>query len=119
MATISETRHEDGLTVVRLAGGLTYDGVVPVTKPFEGLTASGRVIVDLADVSFVTTPGISLLLAAHQRLGHTGGRLVLAAVPKALADLLRRCRLDRVFTFAADEQVARHLLRQAAGAQPA
>jgi anti-anti-sigma factor len=119
MATISESRHEDGLTVVRLAGGLTYDGVMPVTKPFEAATRAGGVIVDLADVALVTTPGISLLLAAHQRLSHGGGRLVLTAVPKRLVDLLRRCRLDRVFTFTSDEAAARELLREQPAAGPA
>ena len=119
MATISETRDEDGLTVVRLAGGLTYEGVMPVTKPFESATQAGGVIVDLADVALVTTPGISLLLAAHQRLSHGGGRLVLTAVPKRLVDLLRRCRLDRILTFADDQAAARELLRDQPASHPA
>lgn len=119
MATICETRHEDGLTVVRLAGGLTYDGVVPVARPFEMATQAGGVVVNLADVSLVTTPGISLLLSAHQRLSHGGGRLVLAAVPRSLVDVLRRCRLDRVFAFAPDESGARELLRARTASPPA
>ncbi|MDB5297921.1 MAG: anti-sigma factor antagonist [Phycisphaerales bacterium] len=106
MATISEIKATDGSTVLRLAGGLTYDGVTAVARPLDAaVAAGGTVVVSLADVSIVTTPGISLLLSAHQRLAHAGGQLVLSAVPPNLRDLLRRCRLDRVFTFAPGDAV--------------
>jgi len=110
MATISQA-NLDGVTLLKLEGGLTFEGVVPVTRPFEAATCAGAVVVDLAEVKMVTTPGISLLLSAHQRLGQTGGRLVLCAVPTPLKDVLRRCKLDRVFTFAVDEAGALQMVK--------
>ncbi|QOV91536.1 STAS domain-containing protein [Humisphaera borealis] len=110
MATISEVQIE-GVTLLKLGGGLTFEGVVPLTRPFESATRSGAVVVNLADVQTVTTPGISLLLSAHQRLGQTGGRLVLCSVPPLLKDVLRRCKLDRVFTFAVDDEAALQILK--------
>lgn len=110
MATISEAQV-DGVTLLTLEGGLTYEGVVPVSRPFEAATRAGAVVVNLADVKTVTTPGISLLLSAHQRLGQSGGRLILCQVPPLLKDLLRRCKLDRIFTYATDEQAAFQMVR--------
>ena len=110
MATISEAQVE-GITLVKLEGGLTFEGVVPVTRPFETATRAGAVVVNLAEVKTVTTPGISLLLSAHQRLGQTGGRLVLCSVPPLLRDLLKRCKLDRVFTYAADDEAALRMVK--------
>jgi anti-anti-sigma factor len=118
MATLTEIRLDD-VTVIRLNGGLTYDGVIPIAKPFEACTRGGAVVVDLSDVPIVTTPGLSLLLSALQRLTHGGGRLVLFGLSRNVLDLLRRCRLDRVFTIAADEAEAVASLREAMQAQPA
>ena len=114
MATISEANLE-GITLLKLEGGLTFEGVVPVTRPFEAATRGGAVVVNLADVKMVTTPGISLLLSAHQRLGKAGGHLVLCAVPATLKDVLRRCKLDRVFTFAPDDQEAVEMAKASVG----
>lgn len=111
MATISESQVDD-IKVVTLEGGLTYEGVGPVTRPFEAATGTGVVVVNLAGVGTVTTPGISLLLAAQQRLGQKGGRLVLSSVPPLFRDLLKRCKLDRVFTFAPDDGAAISMVKK-------
>ncbi|HEX8914808.1 MAG TPA: STAS domain-containing protein [Humisphaera sp.] len=105
MATLTETRHGD-VTLLRIAGGLTFEGVTPVSRPVESATGGGRVVIDLTDVPVVTTPGLSLLLGAQKRLTHAGGRLVLSGLTPNVQDLLRRCRLDRVFTIAPDADAA-------------
>lgn len=110
MATLTECRQDD-IAVLRLIGGLTYEGVVPVAKRFEAQTCNGHVIVDLAEVPIVTTPGLSLLLGAQQRLTHAGGKMVLVGLSANIADMLRRCRLDRIFTLLPDATAAVTLLR--------
>jgi anti-anti-sigma factor len=118
MATLTETRLDD-VMVIRLTGGLTYEGVIPVSKSFDAATRGGAVVIDLSDVPIVTTPGLSLLLSGLQRLTHGGGRLVLTGLSGNVLDLLRRCRLDRVFAIAADEAGAVAALRETVQAQPA
>jgi anti-anti-sigma factor len=105
MATLTETRQAD-VTVLRIAGGLTFEGVTPVSRTVESATRSGRVVIDLTDVPVVTTPGLSLLLGAQKRLTHAGGRLALSGLTPNVRDLLRRCRLDRVFTIASNADAA-------------
>jgi anti-anti-sigma factor len=118
MASLTESQL-DHLKVIRLSGPLTFDGVVPIARRFEALTGSGSVIVDLAGVPVITTPGLSLLLSALKRLQHHGGQLVLIGLVPNVRDLLRRCRLDRVFVAAEDEAAAERILMEGATAQPA
>ena len=118
MATLIESQL-DHRPLIRLAGPLTFDGVVPIARRFEALTGSGSVIVDLSAVPVITTPGLSLLLSALKRLQHHGGQLVLIGLVPNVRDLLRRCRLDRVFLTAEDEAAAERVLMKGATAQPA
>jgi anti-anti-sigma factor len=122
MATLTQT-DAGGVTVLQVSGGLTHDGVVPVTAAFEAATggrraatpaavttsappaapaAPGRVLVDLSDVPVMTTPGLSLLLAAARRMEDAGGKLVITGTRGRVDDLLRRCRLDAVLTIVPD-----------------
>ena len=106
MATLTQSEI-DGVTVVRLEGGLTQDGVGPVAQQFEAATnGPRRVVVDLSGVPVVTTPGLSLLLVGLRRVSAAGGRLVVTGVQGLVADLLRRCRLDAVFALVPDRDEA-------------
>ena len=118
MATLTET-HLGKHIVIRLAGGLTFDGVGPISRQFDALTTSGSVIIELAGVTIITTPGLSLLLSALKRLQHHGGQLILAGPSTNVREVLRRCRLDRVFTLADDEPAAQRMLEEHTRAQSA
>lgn len=118
MATLIEFREED-VMVIRLQGGLTFEGVGPVAKPFESATRGGAVIVDLSEVPFVSTPGLSLLLSGLKRIQYHGGRMVLTGLTRHVGDLLRRCRLDRVFVVTPDQAGALDLLRDGERARTA
>ena len=96
MASVSHSDVE-GVRVVSLRGALDHEGVRPVEAAFESATAPGsRVVVDLSDVDMLTTPGISMLVAANQRIAGSGGRVVVTGASGFVDDLLRRCRLDQV-----------------------
>lgn len=97
----------DGVTVLRIVGPLTQEGVEPIRAAFDEATAgapgaSGRVVIDLTDVPMMTTPGISMLLKAAGRVRDAGGRLVVAGANGIVDDLLRRCRLDTVLHAVSD-----------------
>ena len=103
MATLDRDDH-DGVRVLRLAGSLTQQGLQGVEPDFERALPDGsRAVVDLAKVDLVTTPGITLMLSATQRLRRTGGRVVFTAARGPVLDLLHRCRLDEVLELAGTE----------------
>lgn len=116
MATLTMT-ETDGVTLLRVEGGLTHDGVVPVGQAIEAATrvAPGqrnappkpvRMVMDLSDVEVMTTPGLSLLLMTARRVEKTGGRMVLTGTRGRVYDLLRRCRLDGVLNIVHDADEA-------------
>jgi stage II sporulation protein AA (anti-sigma F factor antagonist) len=107
----------DGVTVLRIVGPLTQDGVGPVRTAFDQATAATpdaprRLVVDLTDVPMMTTPGISMLLKAAGRLRDAGGRLVVAGAQGIVDDLLRRCRLDALLHAVSDAAEAVRVARE-------
>ena len=106
MATLDRA-DVDGVRVLRLAGSLTQQGVQGMEPAFEDALPDGtRAVVDLREVDLITTPGITLMLAATQRLRRTGGRVVFTAASGVVLDLLHRCRLDEVLELAKSEPEA-------------
>lgn len=117
MPTTLDQTETDGVTVLRIVGPLTQEGVEPIRAAFDRATAGTptaprRVVVDLADVPMMTTPGISMLLKAAGRMRDAGGRLVVAGAQGIVEDLLRRCRLDAVLHAVSDPAEAVRMARE-------
>jgi len=114
--TLTQT-ESDGVTVLRIVGPLTQEGVGPIRAAFDQATAGApgsprRLVVDLTDVPMMTTPGISMLLKAAGRMRDAGGRLVVAGAQGIVDDLLRRCRLDTVLHAVSDLAAAVRVARE-------
>lgn len=91
-----ERTELDGVTVLRLSGSLGREQVAEVERPFYDATDGERpaVILDLADVDFLTTPAIAMFVGAARLMKLTGGRIVLSGSQPHVEDVLRRLRLD-------------------------
>lgn len=61
-----------------------------------------HLIVDLADVDFCDSSGLSALLIADRKMKEHGGKVKLVNVHKKVAGLLKISMLDRVFDVKAD-----------------
>jgi anti-sigma B factor antagonist len=84
---VSVTGEADLHTAPELKRAL--DGVI-------GLGGTGAVV-DLADVSFVDSTTVQILLRAHTRLRELGGDLVLVASDRRVLRTLEITGLDRIF----------------------
>ena len=105
-ASLEQQKHDDVL-ILRLRGSLDHHGVDLVGDAFTDAAAqAGRVVVDLAGLDVMNTPGIAMILGSHRALRQAGGRLVLTGATGVVSDLLRRCRLDAVLTLAPTETEA-------------
>jgi anti-sigma B factor antagonist len=95
MANLERT-DVDGVTVLRLKGTLDRVELSDVERTFRDATHRDRasVVIDLADVDFLTTPAIAMFLDAAKTLRHSGGRVVVTGPPPRVEDVLRRLRLD-------------------------
>ncbi len=57
---------------------------------------SGRVVLDLAEVAFVDSAGIGLLVTAHRKAQAADGAFVLAALTPTVTRVLALTRTDRL-----------------------
>jgi anti-sigma B factor antagonist len=91
-----ERSDVDGVTVLRLKGTLDRVELGDVEKTFREATHRDHasVVIDLADVNFLTTPAIAMFLDAAKTLRHSGGRIVVTGPSPRVEDVLRRLRLD-------------------------
>jgi anti-sigma B factor antagonist len=94
-----EVREVGPAVVVRLSGEIDLD----VAEEFRGglLTAaeSGpNVVVDVTEVTFMDSSGLSALIRASRDIQARQGRLVLAGPRGAVREVLHTTRLDQVLT---------------------
>jgi len=84
-----EVRHErrGDVAVVHLAGEVDVAASGAVRARVDA-AASGPLVVELSEVTFVDSSGLRELLRARMECERLGGRLVLAGVPPVLERLL-------------------------------
>jgi anti-sigma B factor antagonist len=83
---------------------VVYGEVDALTSPrvheaLSALIAAGhlRVLVDLANVSFIDSSGLTALVVAHRHLDEINGELQIVAVPEPVAHLFSVTGLDERF----------------------
>jgi anti-sigma B factor antagonist len=71
----------DGVTVVRLSGELGADTVLPLQEALTALVdrQAYRIVVDLSELAFCDSIGLSSFVEAHRRGSAAGGWVRLAA----------------------------------------
>jgi anti-anti-sigma factor len=103
-----EEEAVNGVTVLRFSGSLTQEEVAYVEPAFQLATnrPTPRVVIDLSGVDAVTTPAISMFLAASRSAEKAGGKVIFTGVRGLIADILHRCRLDAILTIATSTDAA-------------
>ncbi len=97
---------------IRLNGRLDAAGADQIGVRFTASTAAtGRnVIVDLAEVPFVASMGIRLLISSARALHAKGGKLVLFGAQEMVQDLLEQAAVDQIIPLVATQSEALELL---------
>lgn len=95
MATLQQY-EQDGATILKLHGSLTMAGMEKVSKSFDEAThkPGARIVVDLEHVDLVTTPALSMFIAAANSAKKSGGKIVFMHPQPMVDDVIRRLRLD-------------------------
>jgi anti-anti-sigma factor len=85
--------------VVQPEGDLVAAGLPAFRSRLREIAASGtlHLTVDLAGVRSVDSSGIGLLVAAHNSLKKSGGRLAVIHASKDILELLRTMRIHQHF----------------------
>jgi anti-sigma B factor antagonist len=91
---------DGSVAVVRVAGELDVLGVPLLREGLKSLAEQGihRVIVDLAELDFVDSTGLGVLIGGLKRMRESDGDLVLKDLRPRVARVFEIAGLDQVFT---------------------
>src|SRR4051812_38331373 len=102
----------DGITKVVLAGRIDVKGALEIHPRFMEISLKeNKVIVDLANVDYLTSLGMRTLVMTAKSLWERGGRLVLVNPQGEVDKALRSAGLDQIIPFASDLAAAAALIR--------
>lgn len=96
------------ITILRISGSLDASVSMQVGEALSRHVAEGRsrLVLDLQQLEFIDSSGLSALLAALRATRREGGDLVLLRLPSVVRPAIELTRLDRVFSIVDDEPAA-------------
>jgi anti-anti-sigma factor len=96
-----------GVTKVVLRGRFDTTGAVVVELPFNEIATEKRaIVVDLSDVSFLTSYGIRVLLVGSKIVKSRGGRLVVVCPENNVAKVLKTAGTDALIPIFQTQEAA-------------
>jgi len=108
--SVKLTTHQKGEVIIVVASGkLTMgEGASTLRTKIRELVASGsrRIVLNMADVSYMDSSGMGELIAAHTTVTTAGGEIKLLHLAKRVHDLLKLTKLYTVFEAFEDEASA-------------
>lgn len=102
MPQIHQSQIEPDVTVLGIAGRITLGRECQVVEwAVDDLIKNGarKVILDLAQLEFVDSTGIGIIVMSSGKMGAAGGELRIAALQPRVAELMRVTKLDRIMVF--------------------
>jgi anti-sigma B factor antagonist len=96
--TSFDIENTDGFGVIRPHGRLNMVSAPQLSAAVAELVGSGcsRIVVDLADTSFIDSSGLGALVASLKHARQAGGDLRLAGTTPQIDTVLELTNLDRV-----------------------
>jgi anti-sigma B factor antagonist len=98
----------DGIARIVLAGRMDAAGANQIDVRFTALTATSaaQIVVDMAQVPFVSSIGIRLLLSSAKALTRRGGRMVIASPQPLVKETFTLARIDTLIPLYGDLESA-------------
>lgn len=109
MSVKMSSRQVGDVTVVDATGRITLgEGATIFRDTIRDLAAKGnkKILVNLADVSYIDSSGIGEMVSSFTTVTNHGGQLKLLSLTKRVKDLLQITKLYTVFEVFEDESSA-------------
>lgn len=102
------THTHDDVAVIEISGRFDAQTAPPVAEWLEHIAATtpGRVVVNLADTSFLDSSALAVLVRAVKRCRMRGGDVRLCGVQPSVRLIFELTRLDQAFDMFAEEEEA-------------
>ena len=88
-----EVRENEGR--IQLVGRLDASQVDVAREAMNQVSAS--CVIDFADLEYISSAGLGLLLGVQKRLGETGGSLKLMNMNRHIREIFRMAGFDHIF----------------------
>jgi anti-sigma B factor antagonist len=105
----ASTRQVKGVTIVDLSGNIKLgEGTSVLRETVKDLLGKGhkKMLLNLAEISYIDSSGIGELVSAFTSVRNQGGELKLLHLTKKVHDLLQITKLYTVFDAKDDEAAA-------------
>jgi anti-sigma B factor antagonist len=109
MSVKLNTRQVGDVSVIDVSGRLTLgEGATAIREEIHLQLAGGsrKIVMNLADISYIDSSGLGELLAGFRATANTGGKLKLLGLTKSAKEMLRVTRLTGIFEVHEDEASA-------------
>ncbi|MGA7235162.1 MAG: STAS domain-containing protein [Bryobacteraceae bacterium] len=106
MSVKLNTRQVGNVSVIDVAGRITLgEGSAALRETLRDMVAKNqnKILLNLADVTYIDSSGIGELVSAYTTVTNTGGQLKLLNLNKRVKDLLQITKLYTVFEVKEDE----------------
>lgn len=105
---------KDGVLVISLEGNLLGENTNgPVMDLIKQNIEAGtkKVLFNLADMKFINSTGLGMLMTALSKTRNAGGELALCGLPEQMRKLLQMTKLETLFPVYGDEAAALTFLK--------
>lgn len=105
---------KDGVLVISVEGNLLGEhSNAPVMEMIQNAIAGGnkKVIFNLAEMKFINSTGLGMLLTAVSKTRNAGGEVALCSLPEQMTKLLHMTKLGGAFIVKANEEEALSFLK--------
>ena len=103
------THQKSEVTIIDISGKLTLgEGTSSLRTKIRELVEGGsrRIVLNMADVSYMDSSGLGEMIASHTTVTTAGGEMKLLNLAKRVHDLLKLTKLYTVFEAFEDEDSA-------------
>jgi anti-sigma B factor antagonist len=118
---IQERVVDDRTTIVAVEGEIHVSTAPEFSAMLSATVEGGRtsLVLDLTDVMFIDSTGLSVLLNALRQVTHAGGQMAVVCSNPTVLRLFEITRLDTTFDIHAELEPALALVQAAAGGSEA
>ena len=97
---VTEVLRDDGIRILKLEGRMDLDGADVIRKQLSSATTGHglRVILDLAEVNFMSSIGIGMIVRLAQSVQKRGGNLVLLDPQSVVWLVLERTHIPEIIS---------------------
>lgn len=104
-----EVLEREGVTVIALEGDVDVTGAPQLRDLLAGsISPGGRILLDLAGVTFVDSSGVGVLVTAHRKAAEAGASFGLASPSATVTRVFELTRTNRLLSIypTVDEGIA-------------